>query len=339
MEDRLAWVRSYERSHDAGAVCREFGISRATLRKWWERYAAEGVAGLAERSRAPLASPNRKVAPEDEAAIKALREEGLGFLRIQQRLKAEGRALSTSTIRRVLDRLEEAAPAPRPAPRAPARQGLLAEPEEGLAAALAQQITLGRYKPGEKLAEAALAAQFGVGRTRIREGLRHLAATGLVKLEKNRGAFVAMPSREEVAKAYEARRVVEGGIIAGLGSCCGAGQIESLRKHVAQQRAAEAAGQRVRLVRLLTEFHLLLASMSQNVFLRGFLEKLTITTSLAVLIYDHEKTSPACAIQEHADIVEHLARGEIEAASAVMARHLGQNQARVSLTCETVSSA
>ena len=337
MEERLAWVRSYERNHDAGAVCREFGISRATLRKWWDRYAADGVAGLAERSRAPLASPNRKVEAEDEAAIKALRAEGLGFLRIQQRLTAEGRALSTSTIRRVLDRLEEAPP--RPAPRAPSRQGLLAEPEEGLAATLAQQITLGRYKPGEKLAEAALAAQFGVGRTRIREGLRHLASTGLVTLEKNRGAFVAMPSREEVVKAYEARRVVEGGIIASLAPCCAPGQIESLRRHVAHQRAAEAAGQRMRLVRLLTEFHLLLASMSENAFLSGFLEKLTITTSLAVLIYDHEKTSPACAIQEHADIVEHLARGEIEAASAVMARHLGQNQARVSPICETVSPA
>lgn len=338
MEERLAWVRSFERSRDVAAVCREFGISRATLRKWWERYAADGAAGLAERSRAPVASPNRKVADGDVEAIKALRGEGLGFLRIRQQMARQGRDFSTSTIRRVLDRAEEVTmPPPRPAARAPARQGLLAEPEEGLVAALAQAITLGRYKPGEKLAEAALAAQFGVGRTRIREALRRLSFVGLVALERNRGAFVAMPSHDEVTRAYEARRVVEGGIIASLAPCCTPGQVDILRRHVAQQRAAELAGQRVRLVRLLTEFHLLLAGMSSNTFLRGFLEKLTITTSLAVLIYDHEKGSPDCAIQEHAQMVEYLARGEIEAAAAVMARHLGQNQARVAPVCEAVS--
>ena len=42
-------------------VCRAYGISRKTGYKWLERYQAEGVVGLAERSRAPQRRPGRIV--------------------------------------------------------------------------------------------------------------------------------------------------------------------------------------------------------------------------------------------------------------------------------------
>ena len=40
------------------ALCEAFGISRECGYKWVERYEAEGVDGLKERSRAPLNHPN-----------------------------------------------------------------------------------------------------------------------------------------------------------------------------------------------------------------------------------------------------------------------------------------
>jgi transposase-like protein len=39
---RLSWIVAYRERPDAGAVCRRFGISRPTLRKWLRRYEAEG---------------------------------------------------------------------------------------------------------------------------------------------------------------------------------------------------------------------------------------------------------------------------------------------------------
>ncbi len=131
----------------------------------------------------------------------------------------------------------------------------------------------------------------------------------------------------EVARAYEARRVIEVGIVSEISRLTPA-QAETLRRHIAAQAAAEASGQRVRLVQLLTEFHLVLAGMSRNHFLRGFLERLTATTSLAVLLYDRA-APPCCAVQEHATLVEHLAQGEVAAATALMLRHLGANEARL----------
>ncbi|HEU4475111.1 MAG TPA: GntR family transcriptional regulator, partial [Methyloceanibacter sp.] len=51
-----------------------------------------------------------------------------------------------------------------------------------------------RLPPGTKLGEDRLASIFAVSRARIRRVLPRLAHEGVVRLEPNRGAFVAQPS-------------------------------------------------------------------------------------------------------------------------------------------------
>ncbi len=46
-----AWLREEE---PRSVLCERYGVSRQTGYKLWRRYEVEGVAGLAERSRAPL---------------------------------------------------------------------------------------------------------------------------------------------------------------------------------------------------------------------------------------------------------------------------------------------
>ena len=53
-------------------LCQRFGISAPTGYKWLRRYAAEGAAGLQDRSRRPRRSPGRTV-PAIEQAVLALR--------------------------------------------------------------------------------------------------------------------------------------------------------------------------------------------------------------------------------------------------------------------------
>src|SRR6478609_4696826 len=52
-QTRLGWVELYQEIGNAGVVCRRCGISRPTLRKWWRRYQALGMAGLEEQSCRP----------------------------------------------------------------------------------------------------------------------------------------------------------------------------------------------------------------------------------------------------------------------------------------------
>ena len=58
VEERLRFVLAVaEGDASASRVCRAFGISRKTGGKWLERYRSEGLAGLADRSRAPIRRP------------------------------------------------------------------------------------------------------------------------------------------------------------------------------------------------------------------------------------------------------------------------------------------
>ena len=58
VDERMRFVLAVEAGEEPmAAVCRRFGISRRHGYKWLERWRAEGVAGLADRSRAPLDHP------------------------------------------------------------------------------------------------------------------------------------------------------------------------------------------------------------------------------------------------------------------------------------------
>jgi transposase InsO family protein len=103
---RLGWVRLYEQVGNAGLVRRRCGISRPTLRKWWRRYRAEGMAGLATRSHRPHRSPGRKVFAEEEALILRLRRERkLGIKMLRNELaRRHGLKLALDTVHKVLVR-------------------------------------------------------------------------------------------------------------------------------------------------------------------------------------------------------------------------------------------
>lgn len=103
---RRTWIAAYHELGDAGAVCRRFGISRPTLRKWLRRYDADGDAGLTELSRRPLSSPARKVAENEvELILRLRRERRLGVKRLRIELeRLHGLRLAASTLHKVLAR-------------------------------------------------------------------------------------------------------------------------------------------------------------------------------------------------------------------------------------------
>ena len=97
---------AYQTLGDAGAVCRRFGVSRSTLRKWLRRYKADGEAGLREKSRRPHRSPALKADQVQQAHILALRRERrLGIKRLRNELpRLHAVRLSAATKNKVLVR-------------------------------------------------------------------------------------------------------------------------------------------------------------------------------------------------------------------------------------------
>jgi DNA-binding GntR family transcriptional regulator len=81
---------------------------------------------------------------------------------------------------------------------------------DNLAQRIQTRIMTGEFPIGTRLRQEALAAEFGVSRTPIREALRQLQASGILVLEPRRGATVHGPSQRDVLEAYAVRAELEG---------------------------------------------------------------------------------------------------------------------------------
>src|SRR6478736_10538624 len=70
-----------------------------------------------------------------------------------------------------------------------------------------------KLPPGARLGEQQLAMLFDCSRTIVREALTRLAARGIVTVSSRRGWYVIEPSLSEAREAFEARRVIEMGLL------------------------------------------------------------------------------------------------------------------------------
>jgi len=93
-------------------------------------------------------------------------------------------------------------------------ESVLALPENrGLAVDIAERLRAailnGYFGPGERLGEELLARSMSVSRGPVREALVQLEREGLVVIRRNRGAFVAQLSREDLEEVQTLRLVIE----------------------------------------------------------------------------------------------------------------------------------
>lgn len=122
---------------NVSAVCRDAGVSRKTFYKWVDRYRAEGLAGLEERSRRPHRSPTR-ISAEVEDRVVRLRKELLdagldhGATTIQWHLGREGvkPVPSVAGVHRILVRRGLVDPQPKKRPKSSWRRFEASAPNE-----------------------------------------------------------------------------------------------------------------------------------------------------------------------------------------------------------------
>lgn len=175
-------------------------------------------------------------------------------------------------------------------------------------------------QPGAKLPEDALGERFGVSRTIARHALGQLAAEGLVDLERNRGATVAKPSWEDARDLFDVRSALERTVVARLSGRLTETQIGVLKAHVGKEQAARGRSDPVA-IRLATEFHLLLADMTDSPVLVRYVRELCLRCGLTLALHGRPH-SRECAVSEHLAVIEALVDGDVEAAMGCMSGHL-----------------
>jgi DNA-binding GntR family transcriptional regulator len=200
--------------------------------------------------------------------------------------------------------------------------------EESIYQTLSKVLLTGSLAPGTQLIEAQMAEIFGVTRERIRKVLHRLGHERLLDLIPNRGAFVTAPSLEKAREIYEARRIVEGGIVGILAERHGAAQVAQLREHVRQERGAVRRKDRARSIRLSGEFHVLLAQATGSAFVVRQMHELVSRTSMLVALFEPSSASH-CASAEHEEIVDAIEGGDLASAVRAMTAHLSLIETRL----------
>lgn len=195
-------------------------------------------------------------------------------------------------------------------------------------AVLAQKLA-----PGARLGEQQLALLFDCSRTIVREALTRLAARGIVTVSARRGWYLIAPSPDEVREAFEARRVIELGLLRGQRPLPPA-SIARLEQHVQQEQAALKGDDVGTRSFLLGDFHVCLAECLGNGLLADTLRDFTARTTLIAMRYQSSHDA-ARSCQEHVAIVAALAAGNSAHAEALMAEHLAHVQAALRLPADT----
>ena len=191
-----------------------------------------------------------------------------------------------------------------------------------------------RLAPGTRLGEQSLSLLFDCSRTLVREALVRLAARGIVTVSSRRGWYVVQPSHSEAREAFEARRVIETGLIRSTGPV-DKNALKRLRQHLKQEQAAlkgDDVGQRSY---LLGDFHVCLAECLGNQLLADTLRDFTARTTLIAMLYQSTHDA-AHSCQEHVDIVKALEAGDTARAEALMAQHIGHVQQALRLDTAAV---
>ena len=205
----------------------------------------------------------------------------------------------------------------------PASGGGEADRVSAIHAAVLRAVVEQRLPPGTKLPEDQLAAHFAVSRTLVRGALRSLAQDGVVTLARNKGASVASPGPQDARDLFDARRVIEAVTTArAAASATGAG-LHELGALLDEGRAALAAGDRGRAIRLSGQFHVGIAGMAGQPVLEGMLGDLVVRSSLVIALYGHRGRSD-CGDHDHQRLLEALRAREADRAVGLMLAHLDE---------------
>jgi DNA-binding GntR family transcriptional regulator len=194
---------------------------------------------------------------------------------------------------------------------------------------LSERILAGAFPPGARLRESAIAAELGVARNTIREAVRILELSGLVRYEVNRGAVVISPTPDNVEALYAARERLETAAVARTPAPEQLTAIGAAFEALAQ--AADSRDAR-RIVDRDLAFHSALVSLLDSTRLDAFYAELTreLRFYLMVLsVEDREFEDPQVVLAEHEAILRAIRSGDRDRAVAEVRGHIETNAQRL----------
>lgn len=178
-----------------------------------------------------------------------------------------------------------------------------------------------RLEPGMKLSEDEVGDIYGASRTVVRAALQALAHSGLVTIEKNRGAFVARPTIREAHEVFEARALIEPRVARMAAKAMTDADLKRLKEHIDAEHAATHAGDMGKALFLSGSFHTAIADIADQQILARMVRALISRSSLIIALY-WKRADTACESHSHHALIDAFAKRDGDAAEEIQKSHI-----------------
>jgi len=187
-------------------------------------------------------------------------------------------------------------------------------------------ILTGKFKPRERLIEAALSEMFGVSRYTVRDAFKVLETKGMVTVTPFRGVVVSELGQQEVEELFVIRAALEQVALRLSTKNTTTVDIKVLRKMVKKIEDAFQDDDFVAMVAADTNFHDYIFQMSRNKTLRRMINDLR---NRCHIIRYSAWSSPGTLRQvmgEHQLIVDAIEARDVEALNELSERHISHGK-------------
>jgi phosphonate utilization transcriptional regulator len=196
-------------------------------------------------------------------------------------------------------------------------------------AEIEQLILRGEIAIGQRVNESELATRFGTSRGPIREALRALEESRLVRSEKHRGVFVREISVAEADEIYDVREVLDQLIGQRVAERATPAQLAELEAVLAEMDEATASQDLRHYHALNLTFHDLLVDFAGNARLTESYRLLTKELLLFRLRGLQDGGGFAVSNTEHKAVVTAIARRDGARAGQLLRQHAARSRARM----------
>ncbi|TYB44234.1 GntR family transcriptional regulator [Actinomadura chibensis] len=188
--------------------------------------------------------------------------------------------------------------------------------------ALRNALVGGKLRPGVVYSAPALADEFGVSATPVREAMIDLVRDGLFEAVRNRGFRVVPLSARDLAELTELREMVEVPAVARLAGAVPDDALPGLRALAAETATEAGTGDLLRFLDADRRFHAELLALTRNRTLARTVLDLRSRSRMYGLAKPAAKDEMETAAAEHAALVDALAGGDAAKAREIMLQHL-----------------
>ena len=200
---------------------------------------------------------------------------------------------------------------------------------EQVAERLRARIMAHTLTPGSWLDEQALAAEYGISRTPLREAIKVLAAEGLVTMKLRRGAYVTEVSERDLAEVFHLLSLLECDAVAVVAEQATEAQLadlavlhEQLERAIRNADAFFAANER---------FHTRLLEIADNRWRNQMVADLRQVMKLNRHHSLLREGRLEASLQEHREIMAALQSRDAKKAQKLMRLHMAQGQEAAAL--------